>query len=106
MRYLKTFENKEITFKTGDLVKIDNKLNINNWKLYEFLMNNVGVFNDSSVSYYFINYTDVPNDITNNFIKRDENLYELAILKNYVRLATLEEIESYNMKQNAKKYNL
>lgn len=113
MKHIKQFEEVSDTMKKGDLVMVYNLSDKwkNDWKLLsDFLLYNVGIMTDSAsqtyYNVYYEYYEDIPDEILTHFTKRGNNLYEISVAKNKLRLANSDEIKKYKMKQDAKKYNI
>ena len=115
MKHLKSFESKLKTekFKVGDYViakNIDSYVTI----LEKYLKKNVGKIIDieypvDSKTEIVVIYTNLPKDIlyySEVYSKDNIKLYVFKFYENKLRLATLEEIEEYKIKENTINYNL
>ena len=102
MKYIKKFENSNTEYKVGDIVRVTIKSQISD-STKKFVNFNTGeiisIDNNKHNPYpYEIDFIDnLPEQTYSKFVlKKDEIL----------RLATTEEIEIFNTKKEANKYNL
>jgi len=105
MKYIKTFETLRRKPKVGDYVRCQEQIYSTDNGICLFIKSNIGVIVNikPKVNHpYFIKYINIPANIEQRFVDgvREFSLEEIK------RFATAEEIEEYEMKQNAIKYNL
>jgi hypothetical protein len=111
MKYIKLFEENKIEIDDFDKIKnwyytTDQNLTPILMTLIDINISPLNVKNPNKVYHYRIIYSDGDTYETYYDTKDLKNLIDQILQKTKIRPATPEEIEEFEMKSNAKKYNL